>query len=118
MASVGSAKVEAVRFAYEYDNDVNVVTDEGDTLMHASVTGTANGGTQEAQQRIVEVIEFLCDRGAKPDELNNAGRTPTDLADGLPIDKAIIAFSKYIFAAGGYPKHPSKRRIGLPPPTR
>ena len=78
-------EVEAVRFVYEYDNDVNVVTDEGDTLMHASVTGTANGGTQEAQQRIVEVIEFLCDRGAKPDELNKADRTPTDLADGAPV---------------------------------
>jgi hypothetical protein len=51
MAAVGSARVEAVRFAYQYDGDVKVATASGATLMHAPVTGTANGATQEAQER-------------------------------------------------------------------
>jgi ankyrin repeat protein len=109
MASVGSAKVQAVKFAYEYDNDVKVVTSTGATLMHASVSGTANGATQEAQERVCEVIRFLAEKGAPVDEKNAAGRTPIDLADGLPIDKAVDLFTELIIKSGAKPKSPSKR---------
>ena len=109
MAAVGSAKVEAVKFAYQHDNDVKVVTTTGTTLMHASVTGTANGGTLEAQERICEVIRFLAEKGAPLDEKNAAGRTPIDLADVLPIDKAVDLFTELILKSGAKPKSPSKR---------
>ena len=109
MAAVGSAKVDAVRFAYGYDQDVKVVTNTGATLMHASVTGTANGATQESQDRVCEVIRFLAEKGAPLDEKNAAGRTPIDLADGLPIDKAVDLFTELILKSGTKPKSPSKR---------
>ena len=78
-------------------------------IMHASVTGTANGATQEAQERVCEVIRFLAERGAPVDEKNAAGRTPIDLADGLPIDKAVDLFTELILKSGAKPKSPSKR---------
>ena len=109
MAAVGSAKVDAVKFAFGYDPDVKIVTNTGATLMHASVTGTANGATQEAQDRVCEVISFLASKGAPVDEKNKAGRTPIDLADGLPIDKAVDLFTELILKSGATPKSPSKR---------
>jgi ankyrin repeat-rich membrane spanning protein len=114
MAAVGSANVEAVRLAYQYDSDVNVVTEDASTLMHASVTGTGN--SPEAQANIVEVIQFLADRGAKLDELNKANKTAIDIADVGPTDRAVLLITKLILAKGGYPVHPSKRGIGLPSP--
>ena len=113
MAAVGSANVEAVRLAYEYDRGVDIVTEDGSTLIHASVTGTGN--SPEAQARIVEVIQFLADHGAKLDELNKANSTAIDIADVGPTDRAVFLITKLILAHGGYPVHPSKRGIGLPP---
>src|SRR6185436_10463147 len=107
MAAVGSAKVEAVKFAYGYDPDVKIVNSSGATLIHASVTGTANGGTQEAQERVCEVIRFLAEKGAPLDEKNVAGRTPIDLADILPIDKAVDLLTELIVKNGAKPKSPS-----------
>jgi ankyrin repeat protein len=109
MAAVGSAKASAVRFAYEHDPDVRIVTKTGATLMHASVTGTANGATLEAQERVCEVIRFLAEKGAPLDEKNAAGRTPIDLADILPIDKAVDLLTELILKSGAKPKSPSKR---------
>ncbi len=109
MAAVGSAKVEAVKFAYQHDNDVKAATNDGTTLMHASVIGTANGATQEAQERVCDVIRFLAEKGAPVDELNSEGRTPIDLADGLPIDKAVDLFTELIVKSGIKPKSPTKR---------
>ena len=109
MASVGSAKVEAVRFAWNHDQDIKAVTNNGTTLIHASVSGTANGATQEAQERVCEVIRFLAEKGAAVDELNAAGRTAIDLADGLPIDKAVDLLTELIVKSGKKPKSPSKR---------
>jgi len=109
MAAVGSARVEAVKFAFQYDSDVKAVTTTGATLIHASVTGTANGGTQEAQDRVVEVIRFLAEKGAPLDEKNAQGRTPIDIADVLPIDKAVDLLTELIIKSGLKPKSPSKR---------
>jgi ankyrin repeat protein len=109
MAAVGSARVEVVKFAYNFDNDARIVTNSGSTLMHASVSGTANGATQEAQDRVCDVIRFLAEKGAPLDEKNAAGRTPIDLADGLPIDKAVDLFTELIIKSGSKPKSPSKR---------
>lgn len=109
MASIGSAKVDAVKLAYQYDNDVKVVNSSGNTLMHATVSGTANGGTLDAQLRIVEVIRFIAEKGAPVDELNAAGKTPIDVADVLPIDKAVELMTELILKSGLKPKHPSLR---------
>ena len=109
MAAVGSAQVEAVRFAWDYDNDIHAVTNNGTTLIHASVSGTANGATQEAQDRVCGVIGFLASKGAALDEINAAGRTAIDLADGLPIDKAVDLLTQLILKTGKKPRSPSKR---------
>ena len=109
MAAVGSGRVEAVKFAYQYDNDVKAATNSGSTLIHASVTGTAQGGTQEAQERVCEVIRFLAEKGAPLDEKNGQGRTAIDIADVLPIDKAVDLLTVLIVKSGAQPKSPSKR---------
>ena len=109
MAAVGSGQVEGVKFAWQYDHDIHVIADGGVTMMHASVTGTAQGATQEAQDRVCEVIQFLADKGAALDELNAKGRTAIDLADGLPIDKAVDLLTELIVKTGAKPKSPSKR---------
>jgi uncharacterized protein len=113
MAAVSSANVEAVRLAWKYDNAVDVAMKDGSTLIHASVTGTGN--SPEAQARIVEVIQFLADHGARLDEVNKANSTAIDIADVGPTDRAVLLITKLILAKGGYPVHPSKRGIGLPP---
>jgi ankyrin repeat protein len=113
MSAVGSAQIEAVKFAWEYDKDVKVVTTGGATMMHASVSGTANGATQEAQDRVCAVVRFLADHGAALDEKNAQGRTPIDLADGLPIDKAVDLLTELIEKSGATPKSPSKRMMDL-----
>ena len=43
------------------------------------------------------------------DEKNAAGRTPIDLADILPIDKAVDLLTELILKSGAKPKSPSKR---------
>ena len=98
-----------MRFAYRYDDDVKVATTAGNTLMHASVLGTGNGATREAQERVCEVIRFLAEKGAPLDEKNATGSTPIDLADLAPIDKAVDLFTELILKSGAKPKSPSKR---------
>jgi len=109
MAAVGSGRVEVVKFAYDHDQDVKVTTTNGTTLIHASVTGTAQGGTQDAQDRVCEVIRFLAEKGAPLDEKNAQGRTAIDIADILPIDKAVDLLTELIVKSGAQPKSPSKR---------
>src|SRR5262249_48120518 len=106
MAAVGSGHVEIVKYVYELDNDVKAVTSTGDTLMHASVTGTMQTSTQP---EICKVIQFIADKGAPLDEKNARGRTPIDVADILPIDKAVELMTELIIKSGATPKTPSKR---------
>ncbi len=108
-AAVGSGNVDVVKFAYEYDPDVKVVTTSGSTLMHASVTGTAGNAGPEGQERVCQVIRFLAEKGAPLDELNKQGRTPMDIADILPIDKAVDLLTQLIAKSGVEAHHPSKR---------
>ncbi len=105
MAAVSGAKVETVKYAYELDADINVIADgSGNTLMHAAV---GLGG--RTQPEVVEVIQFLADRGAKLDELNAAGRTPIALAEPLPVDQAIDRLLKLLAERGEKPKIATKR---------
>jgi hypothetical protein len=106
MAAVGSGHVETVQYAFELDSDVKAVSSTGATVMHASVTGTMQNSTQP---EICKVIQFLADKGAPLDERDGRGRTPIDLADILPIDKAVDLLQDLIKKSGATPKTPSKR---------
>ena len=106
MMAVGSGHVEAVKYAYELDSDVKAVNATNATLMHAAVSGTMQSSTQP---EICKVIQFLADKGAPLDEKDGRGRTPIDLADILPIDKAVDLLTDLIKKSGAVPKTPSKR---------
>jgi len=97
MAAVGSGHVEAVRYAYELDSDVKAITATNSTVMHASVAGTMQNSTQ---LEICKVIQFLADKGTPLDEKDGRGRTPIDVADTLPIDKAVDLLTELIKKSG------------------
>jgi cytohesin len=100
-----SAKLPTVQYAYEIDPNVDVVNESGQTPIHASVSS----GVPRTQDEIVEVIQFLADKGAKLDEIDAAGRTAISLADIGPIDKAVDLLTALILKSGSTPKIPSKR---------
>src|SRR5688572_7050817 len=105
MAAASGGKLPTVKYAYELDPHVDVVTaGTGNTIMHVAV-----GLAGRTQPEVVEVMQFLADRGAKLDEMNAANRTPISLADGLPVDLAVDLLTKLITESGNTPKIPSKR---------
>ncbi len=106
MAAVGSGHVEAVEYAYQFDKDVKATTDSGATVVHVSVTGTLGASTQP---EVCKVIQFLSDHNAPLDEKDGRGRTPIDVADVLPIDKAVDLLTAILIKRGTPPIHPSKR---------
>jgi len=106
MAAAGSGHLEPVKYAYEFDQDMKAVNDTGNTLVHAAVTFTL---AQSTQQEVCRVIQFLADKGAPLDEKNARGRTPIEVADILPIDKAVDLLTELILKSGAKPKSPSKR---------
>ena len=106
MQAAGSAKVNVVKYAYELAPDVAAVTDSGNQVMHAAVTGTGAIATQE---EICDVIRFLLSKGADPDPMNKQKRTPIAIADILPIDKAVDLLTETIVKSGKQPKIPSAR---------
>jgi ankyrin repeat protein len=106
MSAVGSGKLEVVKYAYELAPDIDAVNDFGSTVMHAAVTGTLGPSTQA---EICDVIRFLAEKGAKLDEKDGRGRTPIDIADVLPIDKAVELLTELIIKSGGKPKVTTRR---------
>jgi ankyrin repeat protein/biotin operon repressor len=105
MQAAGSANVEVVKLAYELDQDVKAVTTSKATVMHAAVTL----GLGSDQGEICKVIQFLADKGAPLDERNDRGRTPIDIADILPLDKAVDLLTELIIKSGAKPKTLTKR---------
>jgi len=106
MAAAGSGHLAVVQYAYQFDQDVKAVNTTGATVLHAAVSFTASRATQ---QQICEVIEFLAGKGAPLDEKDRRGRTPLEIADVLPIDKAVELLTHLIEASGAKPKTPSAR---------
>ena len=105
MAAASGGRLPTVQYAYELDPHVDVVTTgTGNTIMHVAV-----GLAGRTQPEVVEVMQFLADRGAKLDEMNAANRTPISLADGQPVDLAVDLLTKLITESGSKPKIPSKR---------
>jgi len=105
MAAAAGARMKTFKYAYELNPDVKVVTDPaGNTMMHVVVS--LNGRTQP---EVVEIMQFLVERGAPIDEMNAAGRTPMALADTQPVDLAVDLLTKLLNERGEKPKLPSKR---------
>jgi ankyrin repeat protein len=105
MAAAAGARINTLKYAYELDPDVSVVTAPArNTIMHVVVS--LNGRTQP---EVVELMQFLIERGARLDELNAAGRTPIAIADGQPVDLAVDLLTKVLTERGEKPKIPSKR---------
>jgi ankyrin repeat protein len=100
-----AGKLPTVTYAYEIDPNVDVVNQSGQTPIHAAVSG----GVPRTQDEVVEVIQFLADKGAKLDEVDAAGRTAITIADVGPIDKAVELLTALILKSGSTPKQPSKR---------
>jgi ankyrin repeat protein len=89
MSAAGSGRVEAVKYAYDLDPDpknVQALNQAGNNAVHASVTGT---GGLVPQQSVCEVIQFLSDKGVDIDMKNGRGQTAIQIANVLPIDKAV-----------------------------
>lgn len=106
MAAAASGHVEPVELAFTLDPDVKAVTSGGNTVMHSAVTFTLTNSTQE---EVCKVVKFLASKGAPLDEKNGQGRTPMDVANILPIDKAVTLLEELIAASGATPKSPAKR---------
>jgi ankyrin repeat protein len=100
-----AAKLDTVKYAFELDPHVDVANKVGQTPVHASL----GFGGQRTQDEICQVIQFLADKGAKIDEMDQAGRTPISIADFAPIDKAVDLLTVLIEKSGAKPKIPSKR---------
>ena len=105
MAAAAGARLKTFEYAYKLNPDVTTVTvPAGNTIMHVVVS--LNGRTQP---EVVELMQFLADRGARLDEMNEAGRTPIALADGQPVDLAVDLLTKLLAERGEEPKIPSRR---------
>ncbi len=89
MSAAGSGHVDVVQYAYELDPDPKTVlatNQAGNNAVHMSVTGT---GGIAPQASICEVVQFLSDKGVDVDVKNARGATAIQIANGLPIDKAV-----------------------------
>ena len=106
MAAAGSGHVGVVKYAYELDPDVKAVSSTGATAMHSAVTFTTANATQA---EVCEVVQFLADKGVPLDEKDARGRTPIEIADILPIDKAVDLMTQLIIKSGATPKKITKR---------
>jgi ankyrin repeat protein len=73
--------LEAVKLLVEEQHaDVNVVSDLGETAMHAAAYRGAN-----------DVVQYLFDKGAKLDVVAKDGRTPLIIADGVEYGNSFAA---------------------------
>jgi ankyrin repeat protein len=106
MAAAGSGHLQAVEYAYSLNPDVKAVSNTKTAVMHAAVSGTLQNSTQE---EICKVVQFLADKGADLDPVDQSGRTPIMLADVIPIDNAVELLTKLIRAAGAEPHVATKR---------
>ena len=73
--------LEAVRLLVEEQGaDVNVVSDVGETAMHAAAYRGAN-----------TVVQYLFDKGARLDVVARDGRSPLRVADGVEYGNSFAA---------------------------
>jgi ankyrin repeat protein len=108
LAAAGSSRVEAAKYAYEFDKDVTAVDDTKSTAMHVSMGGAQSGANQT---QMTEMVQFLADIGVPLDELDARGRTACKVGDGAPFDKPIQRIAEIIYSRGGVPKYIPKEFV-------
>jgi len=108
LAAASSSKVEAARYAFEFDKDVNAVDDQNSTAMHLSMGGAGN---QANQTDMTEMVQYLADIGVPLDELDKRGRTAAKVGDGAPFDKPTQRITDIIYSRGGTPKYIPKEYV-------
>jgi ankyrin repeat protein len=86
--------------------DVNDVDGNGDTALHGAVY---RGGA-------IPVIEFLIERGAKLDAVNEQGWLPVTVADGLEYTPAVL--KRYPEAAALLREHVAAQGLPVPPSSQ
>jgi len=106
MEAAASSRVAVVKYACELDpEDILAVNAAGDNAVHASVSNGAGAG----QPAIVEVIQFLADKGVDVDVKNAQGKTALSIADFSPIDQAVDRIVEILKKQGRAPIIPSAR---------
>jgi ankyrin repeat protein len=100
MAAAGSGRLDAVQYAWELDPHADAVTTAGDTVVHAAVSPA---GPKPDETEMCKVIDFLAEKGAPLDVKDARGRTPINVADGPPFDKAVAEITRLVIKAGGVP---------------
>jgi ankyrin repeat protein len=100
LAAASSGRLDATKYAFEFDKDVKAVDREGRTAMHESVANPGSGATQEQR---VELVQYLADIGVPLDEKDSRGRTPIQTGDPIPLDKPIQRMADIIVSRGGTP---------------
>ena len=101
LAASASGRVDAAKYAFEFDKDVKAVDNRGRTAMHEAVS---NPGTEATQPERVELVQFLADIGVPLDEKDARGRTPIETGDPIPLDQPIQRMADIIVSRGGTPK--------------
>ena len=100
MKAAQSTPNPVVEYAYMLDDDVVARTRNNRTVMYAAVMQSCNA----PQEKICDVIQFLADRGADPDPIDDCGRTKISIADGCPLEQVSRLLYKLTLAAGHQPK--------------
>jgi ankyrin repeat protein len=101
LAASASGRVEAAKYAFEFDKDIKAVDNRGRTAMHECVSNPGSGATQEER---TELVQFLADIGVPLDEKDARGRTPIETGDPIPLDQPIQRMADIIVSRGGTPK--------------
>ncbi len=108
LAAASSSRVDAAKFAYEFDKNIKALDDQDSTAMHLSMGGAQQGATQTD---MTEMVQYLADLGVPLDELDKRGRTPCKVGDGIPFDKPIQRIADIIYSRGGTPKYVPKEYV-------
>ena len=90
MSAARSGHVEVVRYAYELDPDINAVTANGTTAVHAAVLSFQ----ASSEENVVEIVKFLAEHGANLEVKDGRGRTPIAIARIFPLDAVIDALKE------------------------
>ena len=99
LSAAASGRVEAARYAFEFDKDVKAVDNTGRTAMHQAVSNP-RGATQDD---MVELVQYLADIGVPLDDKDSRGRTSIQTGDVIPLDKPIQRIADIIVDRGGTP---------------
>jgi len=92
ISAAACGHIEAVRYTWDLDPEVNAVNQNGSTAAHAAVS--AFHSAEESD--IVEVVRFLAKHGARLDVKDSRGRTPMMIASAIPLDDVRAALTKLI----------------------